>query len=402
MLLKNMAALAGLAFLLALMPLLAAIIFRSYMVARKQKQLEDEIKRLNGQDSEYLQSRGGMPRVHDLIETHFRWRSLLFPAIICSLLYAVRFTLCLAYANKAGNPGAPASWFLPDKLLNESLRLVLYTFLGVYLFNLGTLIRRVYLIDLTEQVFWGAINRLLLAMGLAVAIPLTMFSAPAAGAAPAAPLSQNVVVSAVKNNLEIVFFSIGFLANVFLDWVLEMAMRISSIRTSQREDFSLRMVRGINIWKEFRLEEEGIENAQNLATADVIELAIKTHYPLRTLVDWVDQAILICRFGEKSKDLENAGLNVSAIELAWLAPEATGRTDVVQAIQSTTSMKEPFITAQLNSLYEDAMVRELWTLWQRKAEFNSAGAVMRMQLKPVPPPHQPEAEDTVAASAAQA
>lgn len=399
MLLKNMTALAALAFLLALMPLLAAIIFRSYMVTHKQKQLEDEIKRLNCEKSEYLQNRGGLTRVHDLIQAHFRWRSLLFPSVICSLLYAAGFTFCLAYANKAGNPDSPASWFLPDKLLNENLRLVLFTFLGVYLFNLGTLIRRVYLIDLTEQVFWGAINRLLLSMGLAVAIPLTLFSPPAAGAAPA---SHNMLVSAVRNNLEIVFFSMGFLANVFLDWVLEMAMHISSIATIERKDFSLRMVRGINIWKEFRLEEEGIENAQNLATADVLDLAIKTHYPIRTLIDWVDQSILICRFGEKSKDLEGAGLNVSAIELAWLAPAATGRTDVVQAIQSTTAMKEAFIIAQLNSLYEDAHVRELWTLWQRKPEFNSAGTVMRMQIKPVPPPHHPDAEDVVTASAAQA
>lgn len=388
MLYRNMTVLSVLALVLALMPVLATIIFRSYMVSRKKKELGDEIRRLDGETSEYVQNRGGLEQVNQLVEARFRWRSLLFPSMIISFLYCVAFLLCLAYVNRAGN-GAGASWFVPDQFLNEQFRLVLFTFMGVYLFNIGTLVRRVYLIDLTEQVFWGATYRLLLAIGLAIAIAVAAFRGQAPASTSTGILTGSLA-TAVGNSLEIFFFAIGFLADVILDWVLELAMKTANINTVKRDDFSLRMVRGINIWKDFRLEEEGIENAQNLATADVIDLAVKTHYPLRTLIDWVDQAIVICRFGVKSKDLEAAGLNISAIELAWLAPEATGKTDVVDAIQATTAMRPAFITAQLNSLYEDAQVRELWTLWQRKPEFDRN--TVRIPITPVPPPHGPEAK----------
>jgi hypothetical protein len=245
----------------------------------------------------------------------------------------------------------------------------------VYLFNSGTLVRRVYLVDLSEVVFWGGIYRLMLSIGLAITLLPFKFT---------------------SGHVELVFFAIGFLANAFLGWVLELAMQAAGINTAKRDDFSLRMVRGINVWKDYRLEEEGIENAQNLATADVIELAVKTHYSLRTLIDWVDQAMAISRFGLKINDLEAAGLNVSAIELAWLAPEATGgNTAVAQAIANAGKMDLELVKAQLNSLYEDALVRELWTLWQTKPEFDGSKIAIPAA---VPPPHGPQ----VAAAAAAA
>jgi hypothetical protein len=376
MIFNNMTVLAVLALILSLLPVLATIIFRLFLMSRKWEELEHEIRKLNGDNSQYIQSRGGLGKVKELVEAQYKWRSLLFPALICSFLYLTGFTICLAYVNKTFNHTRPL--YFPDMF--ESIRVVLYTFIGVYLFNFGTLIRRLYLIDLTEQVFWGGMNRLLLSVGLGLAIPYSLITSGAKLAG----------LSSVAENPHLIYFSIGFLANAFLDWVMELAMKVSGLGSPKREDYSLRMVRGINIWKEYRLEEEGIENAQNLATADVIELAVKTHYPLRTLIDWVDQAMVVCRFGAKSKDLEAAGLDISAIELAWLAPECTGQTDMVDAIVDTTKMNKAFITAQLNSLYEDAAVRELWTLWQTKPEVNGDGAKLRMPINLIPPPHERE------------
>jgi hypothetical protein len=358
----NMTILVVLSLVLSSMPLVAAVVFRMYLVARKQNQLEDEIKKLNGEQSDMVESRGGISKVRDMIDSQYRWRALLLPAFVCAAMYLAGFVLGLDVIH-AGDAHTVSRLF-PANVLTRA-PLLLYTFIGVYLFNSGSLIRRAYLMDLSEMVFWGGIYRLLLSIGSAIALLPFEFTA----------------------HVELVFFSIGFLANAFLEWILEMAMKVAGINTTQREDFSVRMIRGINIWKEYRLEEEGIENAQNLANADVIELAIKTHYTLRTLIDWVDQAIVVCRFGQKTKDLEAAGLNVSAIDLAWLAPEATnGNTAVAQAIATAGKMDLELVKAQLNSLYEDALVRELWTLWQTKPEFE--GTTIRMPI-PVPPPHQP-------------
>jgi hypothetical protein len=357
----NMTVLVVISIVLSLLPILAAVLFRGFLVARKQNDLTDEIKKLNGEQSEMVEGRGGVDKVRQLIDNHYRWRALLLPSSLVSAFYLAGFVLGLDYIHT--HDAHIASRLFPGNVLVQA-RLLLYTFLGVYLFNSGTLIRRVYLIDLSEQVFWAAIYRMLLSMGLAITLLPFGFT----------------------SHVEVVFFAIGFLANVFLDWVLEMAMQIGGINVSKREDFSLRMVRGINIWKDYRLEEEGIENAQNLATADAIELAVKTHYSLRTLIDWIDQAMVITRFGLKTKDLEAAGLNVSAIELAWLAPEATGSTAVAEAIAKAGKMDVELIKAQLNSLYEDAFVRELWTLWQTKPEFQQG--TIRMPIL-VAPPHPP-------------
>jgi hypothetical protein len=368
----NMTILVVLGVVLALMPVLAAVLFRGYLIGRKQNELENEIKKLNGDQSELVESRGGVAKVRELIDHHYRWRSLMLPASLCAVFYMAGVALGLEYIHT--NDAHTPSWLFPGNILVHA-RLLLYTFIGVYLFNSGTLVRRVYLVDLSEVVFWGGIYRLMLSMGLAITLLPFKFS---------------------SGRVELVFFAIGFLANAFLGWVLELAMQAAGINTAKRDDFSLRMVRGINVWKDYRLEEEGVENAQNLATADVIELAVKTHYSLRTLIDWVDQAMAISRFGLKIKDLEAAGLNVSAIELAWLAPEATGgNTAVAQAIATAGKMDLELVKAQLNSLYEDALVRELWTLWQTKPEFNGTKITISAA---VPPPHAPE----VAAAAAAA
>jgi|SRR5215472_5224173 len=369
---NNMTVIVVLGVVLALMPVLATVLFRGYLISRKQNELENEIKKLNGEQSEMVESRGGVAKVRELIEHHYRWRSLLLPALLCAVFYMAAAALGLEYIHT--NDAHTPSRLFPGNVLIHA-RLLLYTFIGVYLFNSGTLIRRVYLVDLSEVVFWGGIYRLMLSMGLAVALLPFKFS----------------------GHVELVFFAIGFLANAFLDWVLGLAMEVAGINIPKRDDFSLRMVRGINVWKDYRLEEEGVENAQNLATADVIELAVKTHYSLRTLIDWVDQAMAISRFGLKIKDMEAAGLNISAIELAWLAPEATGGdTAVAQAIATAGKMDLELVKAQLNSLYEDALVRELWTLWQTKPEFD--GTKIRIPIA-VPPPHGPEA--TAAAAAVQ-
>jgi len=55
-------------------------------------------------------------------------------------------------------------------------------------------------------------------------------------------------------------------------------------------------------------QEEGIENVENLASADVVALAVRTHYNLRTLVDWIDKAILLDDWERKHAPRRRKGL----------------------------------------------------------------------------------------------
>jgi hypothetical protein len=48
----------------------------------------------------------------------------------------------------------------------------------------------------------------------------------------------------------------------------------------------------LSIWYEVRLVEESIEDMQNLATANFVDVMLHTRVPVGRLVDWVDQAYL--------------------------------------------------------------------------------------------------------------
>jgi hypothetical protein len=52
---------------------------------------------------------------------------------------------------------------------------------------------------------------------------------------------------------------------------------------------------GINLWSRARLFEEGIDDMQNLTTANFPDLLLNTRVPIHRLVDWIDQAFLYLR-----------------------------------------------------------------------------------------------------------
>ena len=51
----------------------------------------------------------------------------------------------------------------------------------------------------------------------------------------------------------------------------------------------------MNLWYEARLTEEGIESAEELLTANIVDVLLHTRVPVARLVDWLDQAhLLLC------------------------------------------------------------------------------------------------------------
>lgn len=160
----------------------------------------------------------------------------------------------------------------------ERLKNIVFAALGAYIFNMEVIVRGAFLSDVTEHVFWSAINRLLLSSAVAL-------------------------VCSRYFDFPYLFFGIAFVPRVLVSSIKRAvsaaAEKISKSGTQDKtEELPLDLVQGIDIWKEQRMEEEGIESVQNLATSDVLTLAVKTHYPLRTLIDWIDQAILINRLPE--------------------------------------------------------------------------------------------------------
>ena len=345
------------------LPLILTISFRKLMIERKQRGLEQETAGLSGIQSWDLEA------LKSDVEKFFNGTQLSVPAIILTVIYALNFFLVYEFIAFKFHGHVPG--LFPEFIVKDGLGMV-FTFIGVYTFNFGSLVRRLYLVDLTEHVFWSAINRYVLSFGIAVIL-----------------VSSGQTTKGdedLKGYLPGTYFVVGYLSNFFLNWILQGAARANKLFdwSSQRApEYSLQLIRGIDIWKEYRFEEEGIESVENLAASDLRTLAIKMRFPLRTLINWMDQAIVIHLLGKKAANLWENGIQASAIELAARSPannndSPASKQDVSQ-IAKALELPESNVEQIMNSLYHDQTVKALSRLWQRNRNMADVPAKTMME-----------------------
>jgi hypothetical protein len=81
-----------------------------------------------------------------------------------------------------------------------------------------------------------------------------------------------------------------------LVWLREKVGGVSKL-TPLDETSPLTELEGIDLYDRTRLAEEGINNVEALAHADIVDLMSSTRISAAELVDWTDQAILYLRVG---------------------------------------------------------------------------------------------------------
>jgi hypothetical protein len=91
----------------------------------------------------------------------------------------------------------------------------------------------------------------------------------------------------------LVTFFIGFFPDQGLTWIALTAKKALKLQGGVSSETELSTIEGLSMWQQGRLHQAGVENVQNLATADVPSLVIGTPFPVNQLVDWVGQAILL-------------------------------------------------------------------------------------------------------------
>ena len=137
-----------------------------------------------------------------------------------------------------------------------------------------------------------------------------------------------------------------------------------------------------------KLIDVGITTVQALATADPLLLFFLTTFPLRSVIDMIDKAILYLYLGDKTKVLRTHGVNgvIELVALAKLAEEIpayknqedtpsdeqlgklfkgldTGKLvdDIAKVIEQTPEELKAFIY----NMYYDPMVKFIYEIWGR-------------------------------------
>jgi hypothetical protein len=137
-----------------------------------------------------------------------------------------------------------------------------------------------------------------------------------------------------------------------------------------------------------KLLELNVSTVQSLAMQDPLELFLRTSFPLRMIVDWIDRAILYGYLGKKTISLRERGINGAIemgglVELADKVPVETYHDGVLireelkadfknldssklyQEIGETIGLKHEELLNLIYNLYYDPMVDTLYQIWGR-------------------------------------
>jgi hypothetical protein len=203
----------------------------------------------------------------------------LWPVAIVTLLISFGWVLVTEPEPIFGRSAFPS--FDPNSRPELPLATIRFGFLGSYFYILQMLVRRYFQNDLKTSAYISCILRI-------IVVTLLVW------------VLGKVWGNEVSNQQQ---FAIAFLIGIFpmvglqaLQAIVRVPLKM--VLPSLKQKFPLNELDGLNIWYESRLLEEGIEDMQNLATANLVDVMLNTRIPVERLVDWVDQSVLYLHIGD--------------------------------------------------------------------------------------------------------
>lgn len=200
----------------------------------------------------------------------------LFPLFLFTAVVATGWTAVLWQADVLTDGARPDAY--------GTLDVMAFAFMGAYAFTVQMLVRRYFQADLKASAYAASFVRIAVAVGT-VAV---LHRAGLLGNGTVQAAVAFVIGSFPLVGLQLLHRAVTTVARVVVP-VLDFRHPLSDLE-------------GLSIWYEARLLEEGIEDMQNLLTANLPEVILHTRVPVGRLVDWIDQAHLYLRLPPLSKD----------------------------------------------------------------------------------------------------
>ena len=220
------------------------------------------------------------------------------------ILMSVYFSALLIYTPLALRPPEFMANFLllgdkygverslaTDRYLLQTVDVMCFAFLGWYVWTVSTIFSRLTTLELVPATYYNILTRLVAALFVSV-----MFR----------HLFAIFGTSGTQFVPEAVGFGVGLFPDSALQWLTRQLRRYLLGDAGVTDEFSLDLVQGISPFRKIRLYEIGMDNCENLATANPITLYLTSNLSLLEVIDWIAQAQLLVLVGQdKFRVLQN-------------------------------------------------------------------------------------------------
>ncbi len=268
-----------------------------------------------------------------------------FVSIIC-LLAISAFTFADVYAAEIKDSLLLTGTFFGSAktgLIYQSLAVLMMAFLGGFLWSAQNIIRRLIARDLSPSVFYSAGIRIILASTVALVLSFLIGEES----------STNFIN--FRSSLSAIALLTGMFPERILQYLIKLYQRYFSPDHLNDEVLSLYNVEGISLQHKERLEEIGIDNAQNLATASLTGLLIETPFGARMLLDWIGQAKLLCYAKENMPLLRQAG-----IRTVYDLLKGDKSAEALREISDAVGVETPLLQVIHGQIVDDIGIRTLY------------------------------------------
>lgn len=206
------------------------------------------------------------------------------------LFYGADLVSFEGHIGKANFVLTGTAWSLSEKemqaLRQRNMVVLVWGFLGAFLWASLHITRRLNTGDLAPSVYFSTAIRMILAPALSLTIAFLIEASP------------DMIEKNVEASLPAMAFLVGFFPDEALIYLRQRVPIFESAGKHAAHRLSLAMIEGITVFDRARLDELEINDAQNLATADLVEIMVRTPFSPGKVIDWIGQARLFLYYKE--------------------------------------------------------------------------------------------------------